>query len=199
MRYTLTSDEIAFGDAVTAKIEKVWWLYLLSGLLSVVFGFVVVSYKDATIFALTYFASAFLLAAGLFQFLAGVTVPRHRWAFILQGLLSIIAGVLLFAWPGITIYVVTILIAWSFFLFGFADIIHSMQSRHLPHWWVHLVRGVLLVVIAFLALRHPGGTTSTLILLLGIGSVLFGVVEIFSAFSARHATRHWDALKSQVR
>jgi uncharacterized membrane protein HdeD (DUF308 family) len=198
MPYVLTPEEISFGDAVTAKMEKVWGLYLASGVLSVLFGFVVVSYRDLTIYALAYFASAFLLAAGIFQFLAGVTVPRHRWEYIFLGVLSVIAGIFLFAWPHITIFIVAILIAWSFFLYGVTDIIHAMQSRHLPHWWVSLVRGILLVAIGFLALRHPGSAISALILLLGIGSVLFGIVEIFSSFSARHATRHWGALKSQL-
>jgi uncharacterized membrane protein HdeD (DUF308 family) len=198
MPYALTPDEIAFGDAVTAKMEKVWGVYLAAGIVSVLFGFVVVSYRDVTIYALTYFASAFLLVAGFFQFVAGVTLPRHRWAFIILGVASMAGGVLLFAWPHITIFIVAIMIAWTFLLYGITDILHSMQSRHLPHWWVHLIRGILLVVIAFLALRHPGGATGALVILLGVGSVLFGIVEIFSSFSARHATRHWAALKATL-
>jgi uncharacterized membrane protein HdeD (DUF308 family) len=198
MPYALTPEETAFGDMVAAKSQKVWGLYLIAGILSVLFGFFVVSYKDATVFALTYFASAYLMAAGIFQFIAGVTIPRHRWTYILLGITSVIAGVFLFDWPNITIYVVSILIAWAFFLYGVTDIVHAMQSRHLPLWWVHLVRGVLLVVIGFLALRHPGGATGALIILLGVGAVLFGIVEIFGSFSARHAVRHWELLKSKL-
>jgi len=62
---------------------------------------------------------------------------------------------------------------------------------------VQLIRGIASLVIAFLALADPGGTLLALVILLGIYAVLFGVIEIFGSFSARHAVRHWEALKSQ--
>jgi uncharacterized membrane protein HdeD (DUF308 family) len=36
------------------------------------------------------------------------------------------------------------------------------------------------------------------VILLGIWAILFGVIEIVGAFSARHAVRDWEALKAQV-
>ena len=35
--------------------------------------------------------------------------------------------------------------------------------------------------------------------LIGILAIVFGVVEIIGAFSARHATKDWEAYKAQVR
>lgn len=197
MAYAHTPEEVSFGDHVAERLEKMWGLYLASGILGVLFGFVLVSYRDDSYYALTYFASAFFLATGIFQFVAGVTMPRHRWTFILMGVLSMIVGVLFFRWPHITIYIVGILVAWTFFLYGITDIVHSLHSRQFPHWFVHLIRGVLFIVLAFVALRHPGNATSALIFLIGIGSMVFGLFEIFGAFSARHATRHWEALKAK--
>ena len=43
------------------------------------------------------------------------------------------------------------------------------------------------MVIAFLVIRHPGGTLTGIVILLGIWAILFGVIEIVGAFSARHA------------
>jgi uncharacterized membrane protein HdeD (DUF308 family) len=54
------------------------------------------------------------------------------------------------------------------------------------------------VVIAFLVIRHPGGTLTGIVVLLGIWAILFGVIEIVGAFSARHAVRDWESLKAQV-
>jgi uncharacterized membrane protein HdeD (DUF308 family) len=115
-----------------------------------------------------------------------------------MGVLWIVAGVIGIAWPGVTLYVVTVLIGWSFLLFGLADLMHALHNRHLPHWWYNLLRGIASLVIAFLALTDPGGTLGVLVILLGIYSILFGVIEIAGSFSARHATRHWEALKAQV-
>ena len=40
----LTADEIAVGDVVTAKTQQLWGWYLTGGILSVIFGFVVISF-----------------------------------------------------------------------------------------------------------------------------------------------------------
>jgi uncharacterized membrane protein HdeD (DUF308 family) len=196
MAYALTPEEIALGDAVTAKMEKIWAWYLAGGILSVFFGFFVISYKDDSPYAVVYLASGYFIAAGLFQLVGSVTLAKHRWVFLVMGALWIGAGIIGFVWPHITIYVIAVLIGWSFLVFGLADIMHGLRTHHMPHWWIHLIRGLASVVIAFLALRHPGGALTTLVVLLGLFSILFGVIEIITSFTARHATRHWEALKS---
>jgi uncharacterized membrane protein HdeD (DUF308 family) len=198
MAYALTAEEIAVGDVVTAKLEKIWAWYLVGGILSVLFGFFVVSYRDDSPYAVAYFASGYFIGAGLFQLIGSVTVAKHRALFLVMGVLWIGAGIVGFVWPHITIFIIAVLIGWSFLVFGIADILQGLRNHHMPHWWIHLVRGLASMVIAFLALRHPGGALTTLVVLLGIFSILFGVIEIVTSFTARHATRHWEALKSQL-
>ncbi len=35
-------------------------------------------------------------------------------------------------------------------------------------------------------------------MLIGILAIVFGAVEVLGAFSARHATKHWEAFKAQA-
>jgi uncharacterized membrane protein HdeD (DUF308 family) len=199
MSSILTADEIAVGDVVSAQLQKLWGWYLTGGILSVIFGFIVISYKDVTVHVLVYFASAYFIAVGLFMLVGSIGMLRQRWLLAVIGVAWIAAGIVGFVWPHITIYVVAILIGWSFLVFGVVDILHSLERRHVtPHWWIQLTRGVASVVIAFLVIRHPGGTLTGIVVLLGIWSILFGVIEIAGAFSARHATRDWEALKAQL-
>jgi len=194
----MTADEIAVGDVVTDRMQKLWAWYLAGGILSVIFGFVVISYKHVTVNVLIYFASAYFIAVGLFLLVGSLGMLKQRWLLAVMGVLWIAAGVIGFVWPHITIYVIAILIGWSFLVFGVVDIVHALERRHLPYWWVQLIRGVASVVIAFLVIRHPGGTLTGIVILLGIWAILFGVIEIVGAFSARHAVRDWEALKAQV-
>jgi len=198
MSTILTSDEIALGDEVSSKLEKLWGWYLTGGILSVIFGFIVISYKDVSVNVLIYFASAYFIAVGIFMLVGSIGMLKDRWLLATLGVLWIAAGIVGFVWPHITIYIIAILIGWSFLVFGVVDIIHSLYRRHLPHWWIQLIRGVASVVIAFLVIRHPGGTLTGIVILLGIWAILFGVIEIAGAFSARHAVRDWEALKTQA-
>lgn len=198
MAYELTAEQIALGDTVATTMEKLWGWYLAGGIFSVLFGFIVISFQVVSVLALAYFASAYLIAAGIFQVAGSSRMARHRWMFIVMGVLWVGAGVVGFAWPGITLFVIAILIGWSFLLFGIADIVHALHSHQMPHWWVHLIRGIASLVIAFVALSTPAVALLTLVTLLGVFSVIFGVIEIFSSFTARHAVSHWESVKSQL-
>jgi uncharacterized membrane protein HdeD (DUF308 family) len=39
---------------------------------------------------------------------------------------------------------------------------------------------------------------TALVVLIGIGAILFGAVELIGAFSARHATKDWEAFKGRA-
>ncbi|MGP0029695.1 MAG: HdeD family acid-resistance protein [Acidimicrobiales bacterium] len=197
MPYALTADELAAGDAVTANLEKMWGWFLAGGIVSVIFGFLVISYHEVSVYVVVYFASAYFIAVGIFQIVLSFRLLKHRWLYAVVGVLWIAAGVIGFVWPHITLYIIAILIGWSFLVFGVVDIVHSLERRQTPHWWIYLIRGIASVVIAFLVLRHPGGTLTALVILLGAWAILFGVIEIIGAFSARHAVRDWEALKAQ--
>ena len=72
-----------------------------------------------------------------------------------------------------------------------------LTSRAAFGWRVFAL-GVIALALGFLCIRHPGGTLATIIVLIGILAILFGVIEIIGAFAARHATREWEAYKKQL-
>jgi uncharacterized membrane protein HdeD (DUF308 family) len=199
MTYVLTQDEIAVGDAVTTQLEKMWGWYLAGGIISMIFGFFVISWRHATVYAVIYFASGFFIVGGLFELIGSLRMARQRWMHLVFGLMWVGAGVVGFVWPHITIFIVAVLIGWSFLVLGIFDIIASIRFRHLPYWWAYLIRGILAVAIGFLCIRHPGAPLTALIVLMGILAILFGAVEIIGAFSARHAKSDWEHVKAELR
>ncbi|HWF15688.1 MAG TPA: DUF308 domain-containing protein [Acidimicrobiales bacterium] len=198
MTYVLTQDEIAVGDAVTTQLEKMWGWYLAGGIISMIFGFFVISWRHATVYAVIYFASGFFIVGGLFELVGSFRMARQHWMHLIFGLVWVGAGIVGFAWPHITIYIVAVIIGWSFLVLGIFDIISSIRFHHLPYWWAYLVRGLVAVGIGFLCIRHPGAPLTALIVLMGILAILFGAVEVIGAFSARHAKSDWEHYKAAV-
>jgi len=198
MTYVLSTDDVALGDAVTTQLEKMWGWYLVGGIISILFGFFIISWRHATVYAVVYFASAFFIVGGAFEIVGSVRMARQRWLHLLFGVLWVAAGIVGFVWPHITVFVAAVLIGWSFLVLGIFDVISSVQSRHIPFWWLYLIRGVVALGIGFLCIRHPNGTLETIVVLIGIIAIVFGVVEVIGAFSARHATRYWEAYKKQL-
>ena len=194
----ITDDDIAIGDVVSTQLEKMWWWYLVGGILSMIFGMFVISYRHASVYAIIYLASGFFIAVGLFEIIGAVRMARQRWLHLIFGLIWVGVGVVGFVWPHITIFIVAVLVGWAFLVLGIFDIIDSIRYHYLPYWWGYLIRGIIVVAIGFLCIRHPGAPLTALVVLIGIGAILFGAVEVIGAFSARHATKHWEAYKAQL-
>jgi uncharacterized membrane protein HdeD (DUF308 family) len=199
MTNVLTEDEIAVGDVVSTQLEKMWGWYLAGGIISMIFGFFVISYRHASVYAIIYLASGFFIAVGLFEIVAGIRAARQRWPLLIFGVIWVGAGIVGFVWPHITIFIVAVLIGWAFLVLGIFDIVDSIRFHYMPYWWAYLIRGVVAVAIGFLCIRHPGAPLTALVVLIGILAILFGVVEMIGAFSARHATKHWEGYKAQLR
>jgi uncharacterized membrane protein HdeD (DUF308 family) len=198
MTYALTDDDIAVGDAVSTQLEKMWGWYLAGGIFSMIFGFFVISYRHASVYAVIYLASGFFIAAGVFEIIGAVRMARQRWLHLVFGVIWVGAGVVGFVWPHITIYIVAILVGWGFLVLGIFDIVNAVRYRYLSFWWAYLIRGVIAVGLGFLCIRHPGAPLTALVVLIGILAIVFGAVEVIGAFSARHATKDWEALKAQA-
>jgi len=193
--FVLTEDDITIGDAVSAQLEKMWGWYLVGGIISMIFGFFVISYRHPTVFAVVYLASGFFIAVGIFEILGAVRMARQRWLHLIFGLIWIGVGIVGFVWPKITIYIVAVLIGWALLVLGIFDIISSIRFHHLPYWWAYLIRGIIAVALGFLCIRHPGAPLTALVVFIGILAIVFGAVEIIGAFAARHATKDWEAYK----
>ena len=63
-------DDIAVGDVVSTQLEKMWGWYLAGGIISMIFGFFVISYRHASVYAIIYLASGF--------FIVGRALRDHR-------------------------------------------------------------------------------------------------------------------------
>ncbi len=195
---TLTPEEAAVGDELASAMERLWGWYLVGGILAVIFGFVVLSYRNATLFAIAYFAGAFFIAIGIYNIVGAFGALKSTWIYLLMGLISLGAGIALLVWPKETLYVVTILIGWVLLLWGIADLVQSLMARHLPWWWVFLLRGIVSILLGVWAIRHPGNALTVLVVVIGLWAILMGTVEIIGAFQARNARRHWDKVKLQA-
>lgn len=89
------------GIALHGYIER-WWAVLLEGLTGIIIGLLSFFWPDITALVLLYFIAAWAIITGIFEIVAAIKF-RHvipgEWAMILNGLLSVLLGALLFIFP----------------------------------------------------------------------------------------------------
>jgi uncharacterized membrane protein HdeD (DUF308 family) len=107
---------------------------------------------------------------------------------------ALAAGILTFAWPGITLYVVAILLAWYLIIIGVTHLISALAGPKVSYWWTQLLLGVAELVLGVWAVRSWQWSLLTLLTLVGLWAIFYGVAEIFAAFSIRQAGRQAEHL-----
>ena len=114
------------------------WQLVALGSLWIWFGMFVLSFKVGSLVAVTALISAAFLFGGITQLVVASRAPTMRWLSIVGGILGIVASILTFVWPDITLYGVSIFVAWYLIVFGTIHIVNALAAPKLPWWWTGL-------------------------------------------------------------
>jgi uncharacterized membrane protein HdeD (DUF308 family) len=169
------------------ELSAVWWWFLLVGVLWIWFGMYVLSYRVGSLAAVAAFVGVAFLFGGLTQLAVASRVQMWRWLFIVTGILGIAAGILTFVWPDITLYVLSILVAWYLIAFGIVHLVSALAGPKVSYWWTGLLLGAAELVLGVWAVRSWQRSLLTLVTLVGVWAIFHGVSEIFAAFTVRQA------------
>lgn len=185
------------GDTMRAGAREAsassWWLVAL-GALWIWFGMFVLSAQVGSLVAVATFVGVAFMFGGITQLVVNDRVPRMRWLSMLSGILGIAAGILTLVWPDITLYVVSIMVAWYLIAFGTIHIVTALAGPKLTWWWTGLLLGMSELVLGVWAARSWDRSLITLVTLVGVWSICRGVNEIFAGFTLRKVAKQADRL-----
>jgi uncharacterized membrane protein HdeD (DUF308 family) len=178
----------AMMRGATRETSAFWWWFLLLGILWTLFGMFVLSYRVGSVAAVAAFVGAAFLFGGVTQLALATWIPGGwRWLFIVVGVLALVAGIMAFVWPSITLYVVAIFLAWYLIIFGIMHFINALAGPKLGWWWTELLLGIAEFVLGVWAVRSYQRSLLTLVTLVGVWAIFHGVSQIFGAFALREA------------
>jgi hypothetical protein len=108
------------------------------------------------------------------------------WLIVLEGAAEIILGLLTFRSPDITALVlVTLIAAWSI-ITGIFEIATAARLRKMiPNEWLMILSGVVSIIFGILLIAQPGAGAISIVWLLGVYALLFGILTLMLAFRLR--------------
>lgn len=111
------------------------FLYALLGLLSLVIGLYALRHVLLTVVALGLLLGIFWVIHGFVELFAAVEhrEMRHRGWTSALGVLSIFAGIILLAYPALSVVVLALIVAIWLLVYGFMEIGMAVQARSLEH------------------------------------------------------------------
>jgi len=124
---------VAAGIASHGYFDR-WWALLLEGVTGIVIGLTAFFWTDITALVLLYLIAAWAVVTGILEIIAAIQLRQvisGEWAMILDGLLSVLLGILLFVFPSAGAVTVVWLIGMYAIAAGIIEMIFAFRLRGL--------------------------------------------------------------------
>ncbi len=171
------------------QLFRNWWLYAVRGVLAIVFGVMALIWPDQVKVALVLLFGAYALVDGIFTVIAGIASQPHFerwWAVLLEGVAGIGIGLLTFFWPNITGQVLIYFIAAWAIVTGIFEIVAAIELRQvITGEWALVLSGLLSILLGVLMFAFPGAGAVSVVWLIGIYAIFFGIALLIFAFRLR--------------
>ncbi|MGH8877378.1 MAG: HdeD family acid-resistance protein, partial [Stackebrandtia sp.] len=87
-------------------LARNWGLLVFRGVLGIGFGIMAMIWPDITVMALVFLWGAYAIVDGIAAISMGFAGQGgERWILVATGILGLLAGVVAFAWPGMTAFI----------------------------------------------------------------------------------------------
>jgi uncharacterized membrane protein HdeD (DUF308 family) len=109
-------------------------------------------------------------------------LKKMRWTLGLHGLASVVFDVMILAWPGISVYALTIVFGAYTLATGIVELGTAFTSRGKEERGWLALRGLLGIVVGVLVFAWPGISALALLYVIGFYAVTLGILAVFGSF-----------------
>jgi uncharacterized membrane protein HdeD (DUF308 family) len=167
-----------------------WWALALRGAIAILFGLAALLRPDIALEALILLFGAYALVDGVFAIVGvfgGTRGGTPRWLLVIEGIAGILAGLIAFVLPGLTAILLLYLIAAWAVITGISEIATAIRLRQeITGEWALIIGGALSIIFGvILAVIGPVAGLLSLVWLIGVYALAFGILMLITAFQVR--------------
>jgi uncharacterized membrane protein HdeD (DUF308 family) len=166
-----------------------WWLLLIQGIIALILGIFLITYPIRTLSVIIWFLGFYWFFSGIVTLFTAFVDSRDRGWKILLGILGIILGLLILAYPLYSTLVVpfvfTVMVGVFALVYGFIALYGGFTGKG---WGVGIL-GLLSIFFGILILANPVAATIAVPFVFGIFGIVFGFAAIVGSFFLRSAQK----------
>lgn len=175
-------------------VDPHWGWVVLRGVAAIAFGVLALMLPAAALGALVLLWGAYALVDGVLELVWAYRLRdvegATRWPLILVGLLGVAAGLVTFVWPGITAFMLLMVIAFWAVAIGILQIAAAIRIRKLvEREWLLALSGVVSVAFGVLMFMRPGAGALAVVWMIAFYAILFGILLVGFGLRLRTFTR----------
>ena len=170
-------------------VRRNWWMLALRGVLAIIFGLIALFAPGIALLAFVYVFAVYALIDGIMAVYIAIRErgSLSRWGWVLfEGILGIIAGIVAFVYPGLTALVLLYIVAIWAVVTGIMEIVTAIAIRgFVAREWALGLAGILSIIFGIVLFIFPGAGLLSILWLVGIYGIVFGILFIVRAFQMR--------------
>ncbi|MEV4265267.1 DUF308 domain-containing protein [Kribbella sp. NPDC049584] len=179
---------------IVREAARYWWVFLISGVVWLLIAWLVLRLNSTSIATVGVLLGVVFLLAGINEVGVATLTPGgwKIWHYILA-VIFFLGALYGFIRPVNTFFALASVLGLILFLYGAFDIIQAIASRPVnPYWWLSLITGILLVLLAFWVsgsdrVYNLGQRAFLILFWVGFLALFRGFSQIVMAFTVRHA------------
>jgi uncharacterized membrane protein HdeD (DUF308 family) len=179
---------------VVREASKYWWVFLLTGIGWLLISWLVLRANATSITTVGVLIGVVFLVAGINEAgMAAVSPGGWKVWHYIMAFIFLLGALWGFIRPVNTFFALASVLGLILFLYGIFEIILAVSTRVTnPYWWLNLIAGILLILLAFwvsgsdrvYALQQR---TYLILFWVGFFALFRGFTQIMLAFGIRHA------------
>jgi len=175
--------------AATVEMARWWWAFLLRGVIAIAFGVIALVWPGLGLLTLVALFGFWALLEGMTSFLDGLRSRarnKNWWVEVLEGAVSIAAGVLALLFPPFAAEILLYLIAAWAVLIGVFQIYMAIRLRDeiRGEFWLGLA-GVAAIIFGISMIIFPSAGVLSLVWLIAAGAIAFGAFLVILGWRLR--------------
>jgi uncharacterized membrane protein HdeD (DUF308 family) len=170
------------------QLARLWWLWLVFGVLWIIVALVVLQFDQASITTVGVLIGLMFLAAGAQNLMLGsLAEGAARWLLWIFAVLFLVAGVISLISPEDTFAGVADILGFLFLVVGVFWILEAFMEREGNDlWWFGLIAGISMVIVAFWTSgQFYIHKQYVLLVFAGIWALFHGIGDLIKAFQIR--------------
>ena len=170
-------------------LSQNWWLVLLRGVLGILFGLAAFVWPGLTLLTLIVMFGVYAIFDGIVAIVSGLSHTKDSprwWVFLLEGLISVGAGVVALLFPGLATLVLIYMIASWAIITGVLEIIAAIRLRNeITNEWMLGLGGLVSIILGVLLFLEPAAGSLAIVGTIAAYALIFGVLLVILGFRLR--------------
>jgi uncharacterized membrane protein HdeD (DUF308 family) len=193
------------GRRLVREEARYWWVLLLSGIAWLLIAWLVLRLNETSITTVGVLIGMVFIVAAVNEVTVATLVPGgwKVWHYVMA-FIFFLGGLWGLITPIETFFALASVLGLILVFYGAFEIARAVSTRAMnPYWWIGLITGVLLLLLAFWVSgsdRVYALAQSTYLILFWVGffALFKGIMQIVLAFGVRRAGKEVDAASAMA-